>query len=333
MATVVHHFVDKSGRTHVDVFNSSIALDMGEMPREYHVCFNTQSNSRLIAELWKECDTGNSTKKLMIGCPQDGTPDVGFPDFEKAKIAVRRLCFDNSHPILGGLRAATVFDYNNARLVYIFTDMCKQIKNRVKETGKNNFGSIIKSTEEVYSSVNITEVINTISAHRLWKSLSWIYGMKPLMVLNLIGELVDPTWYVIPANPKLSGLFKERCGVYSFKSPAAELIPSHSIWLNLLSPFNMFFSGSKIDFSILNEPQYFFIRYGLRWMQKYRNDGAEAVQALYAAGWHHNVKLVNFIRLSWMASLYQNPSQEMDENSFFLGEIETADLAYRAAAS
>lgn len=333
MPRIIHHFVDKDGRTHVDTFNSNIPLDMGDIPREYHICLVTQTNARLLAELYKECDTGSYEKKLMVGCPSAGIARYGFGKFEDAKDLIRQMCFENPHPIHGGLRSATMVDYTNARVVAQFVDISRQIQRGVNEAAQKGLQEVMKVTQQVYQSLDVPEVINTVSAHPLWRRMSWIFMMKPMLVLNLIGVLVDPTWYVNPDDPARSGLFKEHCGVYNAREAAMGQHVSTPLWLSLLTPFTALLNQSQFDMQALNAPGFFFIRYGFRWMQKYRQNGIGAMEALFLAGWHHNVKLINFIWLSWMEVMHESPPQELDEERFFIGDRATAETAYRSAVS
>jgi hypothetical protein len=335
MPQIVHHFVDPDGKTHVDEFSSGIPLDMGDVPSEYHVVFATRHNSALAADLYKQLNDGKHTRFLMTACPASGDPVYGFKKFDDAKLLVRQLCFENPHPIHGGIRRARPVDYTNVRIVSLYQRAQQAIMRETGALKSHSPADVIKAIKAGYVEAfsNPGEIVATVSAHPLWKRLSWIFGLDPVVALHIIGDLVDPTWYVNTADPRRSGLFKERCGIYSAEDATAGTHISGPVWRILSAPMAKMIQLKGIKASSLNAPKFFFCRYALRWMQLYLDDGAEAAEALFLANWRHNVKLANFIWLNWMEVMHESPPQHFDEARFFLGDKSAAEESYRAALS
>lgn len=331
---IIHEFVDKEGRTQFDEFESSIPFDMGDIPQTAYVLLMLRSNARRIAELWKECDDGVGNKKLYIGCPYPGLPEIG--QWEEAKTRVRELCFDNPAAIHGGIRAAKKCDYASCRTVALSHDIHVKISQAMAElpADKRTQFNMLKTTYQVFGESDQGQLVSTISAHPLWKRLSWIDGINPMSVFNLVGMIVDPTWYVHPEDPSFIGLFKERCGLFdAVQAMRGESVYS-DVFAQLVSPLLSFFKTTReINLNELNAPKFFFLRYAFKWMEHYVSNGESEQQAFAGGMWRYVSKLTAYIWLSWMESIHPYVPVNLEEQRFFLGDKAAATASYKAAVS
>lgn len=331
MSEVIHWFVDSDGKTNVDQFRSDIPLDMESIPDEYHVVLATKYNSSVLADMYKEC-AHSQHKKLMVGCPSGGP----FDDFESAKYRVRELCFENDHPVKGGLRAASEVDYINARVVSHQYAIHKKVDEKVSSAGDViPLSQLQNAISSAFSESDMPSVLSTVVAHPLWKRMSWIRNVPPVAMLGIIGELVDPTWYVNPAKPTSAGLFKERCGVFNCDETTigGGLHESSAIWRVLSAIFLSAIEKQVPTMDELVQPSYFFVRYGLHWMGREAADKDALHEALPVGVWRHNTKMINFLWLNWMEVMHDEVPEEFDDEKFFYGDKMAAEAAYRAAVS
>jgi len=336
---VIHTYVDKEGGTHVDEFSlGDMTLDMASPPEEYHVVLFLRSNARFITEKFKECDDGKYTRRLMIGCPDSGMASVGT--WQQAKDKVREMCFENPHPVCGGLRPAKMSDYTNAMAVRAHKELFDVVNSKVNELMKSSsrrplgqaVNSVLRSGDN-RSGLNSSVIVTAVSAHPLWKRLSWIRGTDVNTTLGFIGSLVDPTWYINPEHPTRSGLFKERCGLYNAMDAESGTLPESSAWFSLTHSFREILSDHMPSQDVLNSPAGFFDRYGLKMMQSMIDDGGDTRIAAFNAMWHYGVKLADYIWLNWMETTHVSSEYIVDDERFFYGDVDAAECSYYAAAS
>ena len=327
----LHYYVDKEGKTQMDDLRLTAPLDLGEVPKEYHIALLTSRNARMVAELYKDFEDGSGERKVYLGCPQPGLSETGT--WDKARIAVRRLVFENPHPVLGGLRPMRPVDYTTMRIVELHHRVHSKISELLKDQ-KMTSKTEREATHKGYGELDPAEAIATISAHPLWKRMSWIKDFKPPLLLNLIGELIDPTWYINPAAPERSGVFKKRCGLFDARAAFVGQHPSAPVWLSLITPFaGMVHGFDSLSGGDLNQPGNFFVRYGLRWMTHSLKQGDDPNEAFFTGIWHHNLKLINFIWLNWMECTHESEVQTFDDARFFQKDAEAMAAAYKAAVS
>ena len=208
-----------------------------------------------------------------------------------------------------------------------------QAVNDLPEDQRNDLQKL-KLTRQQSVAADQGEIVSTMSAHPLWKRVSWIADLDLLAVFNFIGVMVDPTWYVHPEDPARCGLFKERCGLYN----PVEALRGESVYtdafLALATPFLTFFRRTrKIKLEELRDPGFFFLRYAFRWMQHYMDNDEDAPNAFTGGVWRYVQKLANFIWLNWMESTHESVPVNFDEERFFFGAKDVASTAYKAAVS
>ena len=323
---VIHEFVDTLGKTHFDEFDVPFTLGMDSAPKLYRILINNRTNARRVCELFKDCEDSAGREMLLLTCPPEGLD--GTAKFEDAKTAIRQIVFEDPGPGLGGLRRARVVDYTNARVLGLNRRMFVDIKYRIN-SGENSFNA----TQASLNSLDPAEVTNIVSSHPLWRRLSWLHRIKPLLFANLIGELVDPTWWVNPNKPHSTGMFKDRCGLMDIASVLGSNDKRQILWGALASPFVPFMNGQIPPPDEINQPGMVLVRYGMMWFQHYLKQGLDRRDALVSALWRHNVKLANLLFLNWMEVTHGSSNIEFDERKFFRGDKEAQKASYRACCT
>lgn len=339
MSKVIHTYIDNDGKTNVDEFSlGNMTIDMDAPPEEYHVSLFLRSNARFIAEKFKECDDGKYTRRLMLACPNSGMASVGT--WQQAKDKVREMCFENPHPVCGGLRPATMRDYTNAMTVRAYKDLFDLVNAKTKELLKSRsrrpleqaVTAALKNGDNS-GGLNNDLLISAVSSHPLWRRLSWIRGADINSVMGFVGLLVDPTWYVNIDHPKRSGLFKERCGLYNALDADSGSMPESAAWFSLTKPFRDILTGNMPPPNVLSSPAGFFDRYALKMMQAMMDEGAQTNVAAFNAMWYYAVKLADYIWLNWMETTHTSSEYVVDDERFFYGDVEAAEASYCAASS
>lgn len=313
---VVHEFVDRTGKTNLDEFKLLAPLDMGDVPKTYHIVLNTAANASRLADLTKEHGFGDTDTVVITGCPTTSGSDSVVSSWDVARIRVRELCFENVPAIVGGLRRATGNDVATAGLVISFYGLLRV----VQQAAESASGS--SPIEVPIDSVSIARV----SGHFLWRHLRWIAGMELSALLHLVGVFVDPTWLVEPDDPKSCRRFlrafvghRGRRGV----AVAAHFMDVYRSAIDALS------RGDLDDASFANDPSLFAVRYGARWACKHMNDGEPELIALSLGARHALAQLGRYIWLTWMSVIH--PTEITLDRAKFFGDEEIAHFAYQQA--
>jgi len=338
MPEITHHFVDNTGKTHIDTFKTSYSKI--HTLEKMHVIIPTANNANLLIDIWHALyETNDFDTGVYVVFPTDSPPTT----FEEANNAIRAAWFEPVATNLGGFKEASETDVLNARVLLTAkacSDKYKAFIASATSNGRPLTPSILAAAQNGMQK-EITNAIVATSNHGLWKRVSWIHGINPLTVASIIQNFVDPMWYLDKSSPRTTTKFCKACIVVADEltnndvdADSAVMLesPERGLWMAILKMWHDSLKG--LSFASAIDPSFYFARYALRHAQKLQAEGVAPYDAVVAAMFKYGIHLLNFIYLSWMDYMYSgNSIAPMNETRFFAAERAVAKTAYNAAVS
>lgn len=316
---VTHGFVDQQGHTHFDDFDVPYPLLMDDVSADYFIIINSPSNAGLLADRFRAMTNESNPRRLLVCCPGEFRAN----DWEDLRMRVRHMCVDLPSPAAGGFRAAENVDYYTARVSTVMRPAVES----ARKTGSLSIELAVGP-----------DFLATISGHPVWRRCSWPFLFNPAQFAFMLCRIHDPTWLLDAERPRLLRGLKSRMGLH--------IDSSDDSLFNVLS--GTFFAAvqavkhaqsspehkeaaEKSGFftNLLEKPEGYFLRYGLRWFKHYLRHREDPSIAMRLAAHHFVYKLGTFLCLAWLDVIYPE-GKWLDIDKFFENDGYTADAARQA---
>jgi len=237
-------------------------------------------------------------QEKLVESVQVAGPTLMQKNRPESSLIRMRLC--TLPPSLGGWHEMTNDDF----IVYTMgthIEMCKSLSYRFKKDGTPT-ASTLKKVKEFDTTIGWL-----MARHSMFKRLSFIDDINPVMLGRLVGSIGDPRWFVDPDRPdRLSRLFSwvGLHGPVKSACKAIRRIEATICWEGTDTyGFRSYNSDPDKLSAKLNDPGCFILKYASdKWGSDFKKWPYEKITKYF----------IKFLRLSWLDSIYPYPNPWME---------------------